>query len=124
MPTVFTDVLRRLQANVAAGLPDMAETPMKVPAAAYSDAEQHRREIEEIFLKVPLLVALSCDVREPGEYLAYDIAGRPIIVMRGNDGRVRTLLNVCRHRGARVTDEHCGTRPAPHLPVPRMELRP
>ncbi len=109
VPTVFTDVLRRLQANVETGLPDMAETPMKVPAAAYSDADQHRREIEEIFLKVPLLVALSCDVRDPGEYLAYDIAGRPIIVMRGNDGRVRTLLNVCRHRGARVTDEHCGT---------------
>lgn len=108
VPTVFADLLRRLQANVEAGLPDMADTPMKVPAASYADAEQHRREIDEIFLKVPLLVALSGDVREPGEFLAYDIAGRPIIVMRGDDGRVRTLLNVCRHRGARVTVEHCG----------------
>ena len=40
---------------------------------------------------------------------AYDIAGRPIVVIRGDDGRVRTFLNVCRHRGARVADEHCGS---------------
>jgi nitrite reductase/ring-hydroxylating ferredoxin subunit len=108
MTPVFLDLLHRLQANVKAGLPDMAETPMKVPASSYTDPDLYGREIAEIFLKVPLLVALSCDVREPGEYLAYDIASRPIIVMRGDDGRVRTLLNVCRHRGARVTDEHCG----------------
>jgi len=106
---VFVDLVRRLQANVASGLPDMADAPMKVPAASYDDAERFGREIERIFHVVPLLVALSCDVREPGEYMAYDIAGRPILVIRGDDGKARTFLNVCRHRGARVTDEHCGT---------------
>jgi phenylpropionate dioxygenase-like ring-hydroxylating dioxygenase large terminal subunit len=107
--SVLNDLLRRLQSNVEVGLPDMAASPMKVPAAGYADTAQYRKEIEEIFLKVPLLVALSCDVREPGEFLAYDIAARPIVVMRGDDGQVRTFLNVCRHRGARLTDEHCGT---------------
>jgi phenylpropionate dioxygenase-like ring-hydroxylating dioxygenase large terminal subunit len=82
---------------------------MKVPARSYTDPDQFRREMDEIFLKVPLLVALSCDVREPGEYLSYSVAGRPIIVLRGDDGRVRTVLNVCRHRGARLTEEHCGS---------------
>lgn len=82
---------------------------MKVPAAGYADPDRFQREVDRIFLEVPLLVALSCDVREPGEYLAYDLAGRPIIVIRGDDGRVRTMLNVCRHRGARLTSEHCGT---------------
>lgn len=103
------DIVRRLQANVEAGLPDMADAPMKVPAAGYADPARYRQEIEQIFLKVPLLVALSCDVREPGEFLAYEVAGRPIVVVRGDDGKVRTLLNVCRHRGARVVDEHCGS---------------
>ncbi len=107
--SAFHDIVRRLQANVARGLPDMADTPMKVPAAAYVDTERYRQEINDIFLKVPLLVALSCDVREPGDYLSYDVAERPILVMRGDDGRVRTFLNVCRHRGARVTAEHCGS---------------
>ena len=31
---IFHDLVRRLQANVAAGLPDMADAPMKVPAAS------------------------------------------------------------------------------------------
>ncbi len=108
---VFVDLVRRLQANVAGGLPDMADAPMKVPAASYDDAERFVREIERIFHVVPLLVALSCDVREPGEYMAYDIAGRPIVVIRGDDGKARTFLNVCRHRG-RGSPTSTAARPA------------
>lgn len=103
------ELVRRLQANVERGLPDMARTPMKVPATAYAEPAQYRREIDDIFLKVPLLVALSCDVREPGDYVSYDVAERPILVIRGDDGVVRTFLNICRHRGARVTKEPCGS---------------
>ncbi len=109
MAVALNDLVQRLQANVSAGLPDMADAPMKVPASGYADPAQYRLEMERIFLKVPLLVALSCDVREPGDFLAYDLASRPIIVVRGDDGQVRTFLNVCRHRGARLTDEHCGS---------------
>ena len=107
--TLFDEILERLRVNVESGLPDMCDAPMKVPASAYADPEQFITEIDRIFLRVPLLVALGCDVREPGDYLAYDIAGRPILVVRGDDGVARTLLNVCRHRGARLTDEHCGS---------------
>jgi phenylpropionate dioxygenase-like ring-hydroxylating dioxygenase large terminal subunit len=109
MAVALNDLVQRLQANVSAGLPDMADAPMKVPAAGYADPAQYKLELERIFLKVPLLVALSCDVREPGDFLAYDLASRPIIVVRGDDGQVRTFLNVCRHRGARLTEEHCGS---------------
>jgi phenylpropionate dioxygenase-like ring-hydroxylating dioxygenase large terminal subunit len=106
---MFDELLERLRANVDAGLPDMCDAPMKVPASTYADTDQYATEIDEIFLHVPLLVALSCDVREPGEYITFEIAGRPIIVVRGDDGTVRTLLNICRHRGARLTEEHCGS---------------
>jgi phenylpropionate dioxygenase-like ring-hydroxylating dioxygenase large terminal subunit len=81
---------------------------MRVPASAYGDAEQFEREMQEIFLRVPLMVALACEVREPGDYVAFDLVGRPLIVVRGDDGRIRTLLNICRHRGAKVTDDVCG----------------
>jgi phenylpropionate dioxygenase-like ring-hydroxylating dioxygenase large terminal subunit len=106
---MFDELLERLRANVDSGLPDMCEAPMKVPASTYADADQYATEIAEIFLRVPLLVALSCDVREPGDYITFDIAGRPLVVVRGDDGTVRTLLNICRHRGARLTEEHCGS---------------
>jgi phenylpropionate dioxygenase-like ring-hydroxylating dioxygenase large terminal subunit len=102
-------VLRRLQANVERGLPDQADQPMKVPATAYTDAAQFQREIDEIFLAKPLLVALSCDIPEPGDFQAFEMVGRPIVVVRGDDGVARTFLNICRHRGARVTEQECGT---------------
>lgn len=106
---MFDELLERLRANVDAGLPDMCDAPMKVPASAYADADQYATELAEIFLRVPLLVALGCDVREPGDYITFDVAGRPLIVVRGDDGTVRTLLNICRHRGARLTDHECGS---------------
>jgi phenylpropionate dioxygenase-like ring-hydroxylating dioxygenase large terminal subunit len=106
---VLRELVRRLQVNVASGLPDQAESAMKVPASGYSDAAQFTRELDEIYLTVPLLVALTCDISEPGEFVSLEIAGRPIVVMRGDDGVARTFLNICRHRGARVTDEPCGS---------------
>jgi phenylpropionate dioxygenase-like ring-hydroxylating dioxygenase large terminal subunit len=107
--TMIEDLIARLAANVEAGLPDQGDQPMKVPAASYSDPEQYRREIDHIFLACPILVALSCEVREPGDYVAFDLVGRPLLIVRGDDGVIRTFLNVCRHRGPKVTDDVCGT---------------
>ena len=36
---------------------------------------------------------------DPGDYLAFDIAGEPLALIRGADGQLRALSNVCRHRG-------------------------
>lgn len=107
--TQFQEILERLRTNADAGLPDRAEQPMKLPASTYANADHYEREIDEIFLKVPLLVALACEVREPGDYVAFDIVGCPLLIVRGDDGVVRTMLNVCRHRGAKVTAQTCGS---------------
>jgi len=105
---ILKSICERLLVNVRRRLPDQAAATMTVPALVYRDAEQWQREIDSIFLRTPLLVALSCDVRQPGDYFALQIAGRPILIVRGDDGRVRVFLNVCRHRGARLTGKDCG----------------
>lgn len=105
----LTDIAVRLRRNVDAGHPDLAPSPMKVPASAYADPDRYRRELDDVFLTVPLLVALTCEVSEVGDYVAYEVAGRPIVVVRGDDGEIRTFLDVCRHRGPRVTTDVCGT---------------
>ncbi len=102
------DIAERLHANVAAGLPDQCDAPMKVPAASYRDPVRWEREMQRIFLQVPLLVALECDIPEPGDHMTVDICGRPLLVMRGDDDHVRVFLNTCRHRGAQVVSERCG----------------
>ncbi len=108
MQEIFHDVCRRLYDNVKANRPDMANGILEVPARAYRDPEQFQREMEQIFLRMPLLTALSCDVPDAGDFMSYTLAGRPLLIVRGDDGQVRTFLNVCRHRGAKVADEMCG----------------
>jgi phenylpropionate dioxygenase-like ring-hydroxylating dioxygenase large terminal subunit len=109
MEAMHLELARRLYENVRAERPDQCEAPMKVPVTAYRDPGRFAREVERIFLRVPLLVALSCEVAEPGDFSTLDICGRPLLVVRGDDGQVRVFLNACRHRGARVVAERCGS---------------
>ena len=102
--TPLTDVAQRLLANVDSDHGDYGESMLNVPVARYRDEERFQAEVEQIFRRSPLLVALSCDVPSPGDYTTLVIAQRPIIVVRGDDGVARTFLNVCRHRGAAVAD--------------------
>jgi phenylpropionate dioxygenase-like ring-hydroxylating dioxygenase large terminal subunit len=96
------EVARRLLANVEAETSDQSPSGMKVPVRYYRDPARWEQEMEMIFRRVPLIVALSCDLREPGDWATLEIARRPLLVIRGNDGVARTFLNVCRHRGAAV----------------------
>jgi choline monooxygenase len=47
-------------------------------------------------------------VTSPGSYFTAEIAGEPILVVRGDDGVLRAFANVCRHRAARVACEDQG----------------
>ncbi len=103
------DLVRRLRANVRDDTPELADSVLEVPASIYRDPEQWDREISEIFLSKPMLVALTCDIPNPGDYMSYSLAGRPILIVRGDDGRARTFLNVCRHRAAQVAVDYSGS---------------
>ena len=45
----------------------------------------------------------------PGSYRLTSRSGAPIVVVRGEDGELRAFYNACRHRGAPVTRDECGT---------------
>ena len=48
-------------------------------------------------------------VRDPGGVLTGDVAGEPVLVVRGDDGVLRGFFNVCRHRAAPLHTTMCGT---------------
>ena len=79
-----------------------------LPAAAYCDPGRYQAELELIFRREWLLVASAEQVREPGDYVALELAGEPIVVVRGEDGAVHALSSVCRHRYMLVAEP--GTR--------------
>ncbi len=76
-----------------------ASTP---PAAWYTDPRILEWEQRTVFSQWWQLTGRSDQVRNPGQYIAADIAGEAILVVRGNDGVLRGFFNVCRHHAAAV----------------------
>src|SRR5262249_45843409 len=80
-----------------------------LPFAWYGDEEILRRERELIFARSWQYAGRAAQVAEPGSFLATDAGGIPVLVVRDRAGELRAFLNVCRHRGAVLT-EGCGRR--------------
>lgn len=97
-----TDFARRALEHLDAGTTDQAPDLLALPVDAYTDRERFEREFGAIFLRSPQALLLSIEIANPGDYVARDHLGRPILAVRGKDGRARVFLNVCRHRGAQV----------------------
>ncbi|MGD9995932.1 MAG: aromatic ring-hydroxylating dioxygenase subunit alpha [Ilumatobacteraceae bacterium] len=104
----LTEVGKRVLANVDAERGDLTETMARIPVRHYSDPDRFEREVDAVFRRNPIMVALACDIAEPGDFTTLEIADRPIVVIRGADGVARTFLNACRHRGAGVVTECFG----------------
>ena len=47
-------------------------------------------------------------VGEPGQFVTLELAGEPLLVVRGGDGVLRGFFNVCRHHAAAVVTEASG----------------
>ena len=105
----LVSIARRNRAHRAAGTQDQADAVMEVPVTNYFADDRWHREMDRVFGRLPLVVAASCELREPHAYIAGDVAGTPYIVMRGDDGELRGFYNMCSHRGAVITPEGTGT---------------
>jgi phenylpropionate dioxygenase-like ring-hydroxylating dioxygenase large terminal subunit len=84
-------------------------TAATLPFSWYSDEDTLRRERAAIFARSWQYAGRAEEVSEPGSFLATDAGGVPILVTRDRYGVLRAFLNVCRHRGAVLT-EGCGKR--------------
>ena len=89
---------------------DQAGSPLQLPVGAYLDEERFKREFERVFTKLPLGLALSIELPEPGTYLAKTVCRKPVLLTRDKHGKARAFLNVCRHRGATVCAEGAGKK--------------
>lgn len=70
-----------------------------LPAYAYTDPAFYEFERSAIFERSWQPMGRASELREPGDYVVAEIAARPVIAVRGSDGRLRGFFNVCKHRG-------------------------
>ena len=80
----------------------------RVHRSVFSNPDILERERERIFDRCWLYAAHESEVRKPGDFVTRRIAGRPVIVTHGQDGKIRVLLNSCMHRGSLICREDRG----------------
>jgi choline monooxygenase len=80
-----------------------------VPGSWYADPQVARAERDGIFLASWQFVARADQLAAPGQFVTAQIAGEPVLVVRGKDGQLTAVANVCRHRAARIEPRAEGT---------------
>lgn len=106
-----------------------------LPSRFFTDPAIFDVERELIFARSWISVAREEDLTESGDYVAVDIAGEPVVVVRGRDEELRAFSNVCRHRNTVIVEGsgHVNALQCPYhlwtygldghlVGAPRMEL--
>lgn len=73
-----------------------------LPRPFYGHETVYRADLEHIWRKGWLFAGHACEIRNPGDWLTLQVETDSLIVIRGEDGAVRALHNVCRHRGSQI----------------------
>ncbi len=81
----------------------------RVHRDVYTDPEIFKLEMDRIWGRSWVYVGHESQVRNPGDYFATSVGVQPVIMTRGEDGKVHVLYNRCSHKGAKLVDEPCGT---------------
>ena len=88
------DPVAELAANVA--LP--FEQARAMPKSVYTQQAFLDAEIEKVFSREWYCAGRASTLKEAGDYIAFELAGQPLMVIRAKDGNIRCQSNVCLHR--------------------------
>ena len=73
-----------------------------IPARYYIDPSVLDQETRTLFGQTWQLAGRAEQVAERGRYFATVVGSEPVLVVRGSDGELRAMSNVCRHRAGPV----------------------
>ena len=88
---------------------DPLERAFTAPAAWYVDERIAELERQSVFGRTWQVVARAEQLRRPGQFVTAELAGEPLVIVRGSDNELRAFYNVCRHHAAAVVTEEQGT---------------
>ncbi|KAK2761406.1 hypothetical protein FQN54_001928 [Arachnomyces sp. PD_36] len=89
--------------------PEAPTAVRALPASWYTSQEMYELERRAIFSRKWLLTTHQLRLKEPGDFLRYDIAGFNIMLVRDRSGDINAFHNVCRHRAYPVVEGDKGT---------------
>lgn len=97
---VQVELIRRILDFADRRTTTLAAESFEEDVAAYTDPDRLARERTRLFREEPLLLAFSGQLPAAGDWLSHDLSGLPMLLVRGEDGRIRAFANTCRHRGS------------------------
>ena len=79
-----------------------------MPREYYTSPAILAEEWERIFAREWCCVGRASSLAERGDWMLRTVAGESLIIVRGADGALRALFNICRHRGTRICSTASG----------------
>lgn len=79
--------------------------PSRYVSKAFAETEW-----EAVFAKTWLMAGPVSDVREPGDWMKFDVGIESFIIVRTADGALAAHYNVCPHRGSRLVTDDVGSQ--------------
>lgn len=79
-----------------------------IPTSIYSDPAVFEEETRKLFTRTWQFLAHESELPKNGDYVVRKLVNDSFIVARGDDGKVRVFLNLCRHRGGQVCRNESG----------------
>src|SRR4051794_13987595 len=83
-----------------------------LPASWYTSPERFEVERQMIFGSAWLFAGFGQSLSQPGDYLAADVAGWSVVVVKDDDGALVAHHNVCRHRAGPLVATGTGHVPS------------
>ena len=76
-----------------------------LPFERYISRDFHIAEKAKLWTKVWQMTCREEDIPEAGDHFVYDICDESVLVVRGEDDKIRAFVNACLHRGRTLRDE-------------------
>lgn len=96
-------VCQRVLDHIDGHTTDMGTEIWREPVMNYRSEQRFGAELD-LLRRLPIPFCPSAALPEAGSYVARDAGHTPLVVVRGDDGRVRAFRNACRHRGMRLAE--------------------
>lgn len=94
-------------------LPAEAET---LPPWCYTHRDFYQRELQRLFRRSWNCVGRVERLPHAGDFVAFELAGVPTMLVRDEGGRLRAFANTCRHRGTQLLEGSGNCKPLIQCP--------
>lgn len=79
-----------------------------LPSPHYFDATHHDEEMRRLWHRNWVYVGRGSELAAPLSFRTFQLGSQSVLILRGDDGRLRAFHNTCRHRGSVLCREETG----------------